>query len=66
MTIFTVCMWFPHIAIDFVLMCDMFILYFLAVRFSCYAIVCHSSSEVAIRIWSSAYNIVLIALMLVS
>ena len=34
------------------------ILYFLAVRFRWYAIVCSSSSDVAIKIWSSAYRIV--------
>jgi len=29
-TILTLCMWFPHIAIDFVFVLDMVILYFLA------------------------------------
>jgi hypothetical protein len=48
------------------LMFDMFILYFLAMRFRWYAIVCNSSSEAAIGIWSSAYNIVLITFLLVS
>jgi hypothetical protein len=66
MTVFTFCMWFPHITIDFVLVLDMFFLYFLAIRFRCYAMVCNSSSEVAIRIWLSAYNIVLIIFLLVS
>jgi len=37
-TIFTP-MWFPHIAIDFVFVLDMVILYFLAIRFMWYAIV---------------------------
>jgi hypothetical protein len=36
----------------------MVILYFLAIRFRWYAIVCRSSSDVAIKIWSSAYSIV--------
>ena len=36
---------------------DMVILYFLAIRFKLCAIVCKSSSDVAIKIWSSAdYN----------
>jgi hypothetical protein len=38
MTIFTLCMWFPHIAIDYVLMFDMFSLYFPAIKFRRYAI----------------------------
>jgi hypothetical protein len=37
---------------------DMVILYFLAIRFRWYAIVCRSSSDVAIKIWSSVYSIV--------
>ena len=53
-TIFTLCMWFPHIAIDFVFVPDMVIFYFLAIRFKWCAIVCKSSSDVAIKIWSSA------------
>ena len=57
-TILTLCMWFPHIAIDFVFVLDMAILYFLATRFRWYAIVCNSSSDVAIIIWSSAYSMV--------
>jgi len=32
-------------------------LYFLAIRFRWYAIVCRSSSDVVIKIWSSAYSI---------
>jgi hypothetical protein len=36
----------------------MVIWYFLAIRFRWYAIVCSSSSDVAIRIWSSAYSMV--------
>jgi len=51
-------MWFPNIAIDFVFVLEMVILYFLAIRFKWYAIVCNSSSHVAIKIWSSAYSIV--------
>ena len=51
-------MWFPHIAIDLLFVLDMVILYFFAIRFRWYAIVCRSSSDVAIKIWSSAYNIV--------
>src|SRR5215475_15698023 len=51
-------MWFPHIAIDLVFVLDMVILYFLAIRFRWYAIICRSSSDVAIKIWSSAYSIV--------
>ena len=39
-TIFTLCMWFPHIAIDLVFVLDMVISYFLAMRFRWYAIVC--------------------------
>ena len=50
-------MWFPHIAIDFVFVLDIVILYFLAIRCRWYDIVC-SSSDVAIKIWSSAYSIV--------
>jgi len=49
-TIFTLCMWFPHIAIDDVFVLDMVILYFLAIRFKWCAIVCNSSSDVAIKI----------------
>jgi len=56
-TIFTLCMWFPHIAIDLVFVLDM-VMYFLAIRFRWYAIVCRSSSDVTIKIWSSAYSIV--------
>ena len=51
-TIFTLCMWFSHNATDFVFVLDMVILYFLAIRFKWYAIVCQSSSDVAIKIWS--------------
>jgi len=51
-------MWFPYIAIDFVFVLDMVILYFLAIRFRWYAIVCNSSSDMAIKIWSAAYSIV--------
>jgi hypothetical protein len=43
-------MWFPHVAIAFVFMLDMVILNFLAVQFSWYAIVCKSSSDLAIKI----------------
>ena len=43
------CMWFPHIAIDFVFVPDMVILYFLAKRFRWCATVCNSSSDVAIK-----------------
>ena len=57
-TIFTLCLWFPHIAIDFVFVLDMVILYFLAISFKRYAIVCNSSPDVAIKIFSSAYSIV--------
>jgi len=57
-------MWFPHIAIDFVFVLDMVILYLLAMKFSWYAIVCNSSSDVAIKIWSSAYSIVFSIFML--
>ena len=49
-TIFTLCMWFPHIAIDFVFVLDMVILYFLAIRFKWCAIVCKSYSDIAIKI----------------
>ena len=49
-------MWFPHIAIDFVFVLDMVILYFLAIRFKWCAIVCRSSYDVAIKIWSSGVN----------
>ena len=38
-TIFTLCMWFPHIAIDLEFVLDMVILYFLAIRFRRYATV---------------------------
>ena len=51
-------MWFPHIAIDLVFVLDVVILYFFALRFKWYAIVCKSSSDVAIKIWSSVYSIV--------
>ena len=51
-------MWFPHIAIHLVFVLDIVILYFLAIRLRWYAIVCSSSSDVAIKIWSSAYSIV--------
>ena len=43
----THCMWFPNIAMDFVFVLDIVMLYFLAVRFTCYAIVwffCFSST----------------------
>jgi hypothetical protein len=50
-------MWFPHFDIAFVFVLDMVILYSLAIRFRWYAIVCKSSSDVAIKIWSSEYNI---------
>ena len=50
-TIFTLCMWFPHIAIDFVFVLDIDILYFIATMFWWCAIVCNSSSDVAIKIW---------------
>ena len=63
-TIFTLCMWFPRIAIDFVYVLDIVILYFLAIMFKWYAIVCNSSSDVAIRIWSSAYSVVFTNFML--
>ena len=49
-------MWFPYIAIDLVFVPDIVILYFLAIRFRWYAIVCSSSSDVAIKIWSLAHN----------
>src|SRR5215469_1062546 len=65
-TIFTLCMWFPHIAIDFVFVLDMVILYFLAIRLRRYAIICNSSSDVAIKIWSSAYNKVFTDFLLLS
>ena len=45
-------MWFPHVAIDFVFVLDIVILYFLSIRFKWCAIVCRSSSDVAIKIWS--------------
>ena len=35
--IFTLYMWLPHIAIDFVFVLDMVILYFLAIRFRWHA-----------------------------
>ena len=38
----------------------MVILHFVAISFGWYAIVCNSSFDVAIRIWSSAYSMVLI------
>ena len=55
------CHWF-----SFVL--DMVNLYFLAiwVRFMWYVIVCKSSSDVAIKIWSSVYSIVFTNFMLFS
>jgi len=53
-TIYTLCMWFPHIAIDFVFVLDMVILYFLAIRFKWCAIVC-KSSDVAIKISDLLY-----------
>ena len=56
-TIFTLCMWFPHIGIDFVFVLDMVILYFLAIRFKWCAIVRKSSSDVAIKICSSEIRI---------
>jgi len=56
-TIFTVCMRFPHIVIDLVFVLDTVILYFLAIRFRWFTIVCRPSSDVAIKIWSSAYSI---------
>ena len=49
-------MWFPHIAIDLVFVLDMVILYFLAIRFRWNAIVCRSSSVVAIKRYNF-YNI---------
>jgi len=49
-------MQFPHIAIDFVFVLDMVILYFLATSFKCRAIVCKSSSDVAIKILSLLVN----------
>ena len=48
-------MMFLHIAIDFVFVLDMVILYFLAIKFRWYAIVCNTPSDVAIKIRSSAY-----------
>ena len=66
----TLCMWFPHIAIDFVFVLGIVILcwvwsfcagyghFVVAIRFKWYAIVCNSSSDVAIKIWSSAYSMV--------
>jgi len=65
-TIFTLCMWFLHDAIGFVFVLDMVIWYFLATRFKCYSIVCNSSSDVAIKIWSSAYSMVFTDLLLFS
>jgi len=44
-------MWFPHIAIDLVFVLDMVILYFLAIRFRWYDIVCRSSSEFKGIVW---------------
>jgi len=57
-------MWFLHITIDFVV--DMVSCYFLAVSFRWYAIVCNSSSDVAIKIWSSAYTMVFTKFLLFS
>src|SRR5215469_17034786 len=65
-TIFTRCMWFPHIAIDFVFVLDMVILYFFAIRLRWYAIICNSSSDVTIKIWSSAYSMVFTDFLLLS
>jgi hypothetical protein len=65
MASFNLCVWFPHIAIDFVLVLYMLIFYFLAIRFRSCAMVCNSSSEVPIRIWLSAYNTVLVISQLV-
>jgi len=65
MRVFTPWMWFPHIVIDKIFVLDMFILFFLAIRFRCYVMVFNSSSEVANSIWSSAYSIVLIIFLLV-
>jgi hypothetical protein len=45
---------------------DLVILYFLAVQFSWYAIVYKSSSDLAIKIWSSAYSIVFTSFLLFS
>ena len=56
----------PHIAIDFVFVLDIVILYFLAIMFRRYATVCNSSSDVAIKIWSSAYSIVFTNVLLFS
>ena len=39
-------MWFPHIAIAFVFVLDIVILYFLVVRFRWYAIVCKFKSVI--------------------
>jgi hypothetical protein len=46
-TIFTLCMLFPRIVIDFVFVLDIVILNFLAIRFNWYAIFCNSSSDVS-------------------
>jgi hypothetical protein len=54
-TVFTLCMWFPHIAIDYVFVLVM-VFFFFSIRFRCYVIVCNSSSDVAIKIWLSAHN----------
>jgi len=51
---------------DPVFLLDMVILYFLAISFRWYAIVCRSSYDVAIKIWSSAYSIVFINFLLFS
>jgi len=51
-------MWFPHVAIDSVFVLEIVVLYFLAIRFRLNAIVCSSSSDVAIKMWSSAYSMV--------
>ena len=59
-------MWFPHIAIDFVFVLGIVILYFLSIRFRWYAIVRSSSSDVAIKMWSSAYDMVLTNFLLFS
>ena len=54
---FALCIWFPHIPTDFVFLLDIVVFYFLAVSFRWYAIVCSSSSDVTIKIWSSVYSI---------
>ena len=59
-------MCFPHIAIDFVFVLDMVILYFLAIKFRWYAFVCNASSDMAIKIWSPAYSMVFTNFLLLS